>query len=57
MKVGSVVRYTKKYPDGMEIDWIGVVVSAPLAGGSILVQWSNGVKQWGNRHRLEVICK
>ena len=62
MQVGTVVKYTKKYPDGMEMDWIGIVIDCEIDGDGVVphVQWSNGMRQWRydvRFGRLEVICK
>jgi hypothetical protein len=57
MQVGDLVRYRKKYPDGMEIDWIGVVIDNTPTASRILVQYSNGMKHWKQPNDLEVICK
>ena len=58
MQVGTVVRYRKKYPDGMEIDWIGLVVDNTRVGvANSLVQWSNGMRHWIHESDLEVLCK
>ncbi len=65
MQVGDLVRYRKKYPDGMEIDWIGIVIDCEIDSiGRVVphVQWSNGMRQkiWDWRLptvELEVICK
>ena len=58
MQVGSLVRYRYKYPDGMEIDWIGVVIDNTRVGvAPILVQYSNGMRHWKPINELEVICK
>ena len=59
MQVGSLVRYRKEYPDGMKIDWIGVVIdnTRGTAAERILVQYSNGMKHWKQPNDLEVICK
>ena len=55
MQIGTVVRYQYKYPDGMEIDWIGTVLDFDCKNA--LVQWSNGVRDWRFPRQLEVICK
>ena len=56
MQVGSLVRYRKEYPDGMKIDWVGIVVDNTRVGGSpILVQYSNGMRHWKQPNDLEVI--
>lgn len=65
MQVGSVVRYHYKYPDGMDIDWIGIVaeVGHPTPMDCLeeriffRVQWSNGLWDWRRERELEVICK
>ena len=58
MRIGSVVRYQYKYPDGMEIDWIGVVIDNNRVGvAPILVQYANGMRHWKQPNDLEVICK
>ena len=59
MQVGTLVRYQYKYPDGMEIDWIGVVIdnTRGTAAERILVQYSNGMRHWKQPNDLEVICK
>ncbi len=62
MQVGDLVRYQYKYPDGMEIDWVGIVTEAkpPTAKDWRLffrVHWSNGMRQWRPERDLEVICK
>ena len=58
MRIGSVVRYQYKYPDGMEIDWIGVVVDNNRVGvAPILVQYTNGMRHWKQPNDLEVICE
>ena len=61
MEVGSLVRYTKEYPDGTKKDWIGVVIDCEIDSiGRIVphVQWGNGMKQWRyDMRELEVICK
>ena len=58
MRIGSVVRYRKKYPDGMKIDWVGVVIDNNRVGvAPILVQYSNGTRHWKQPNDLEVICK
>ena len=62
MQIGTVVRYQYKYPDGMEIDWIGTVteVKPPRAEDWRLffrVQWSNGLWDWRTESDLEVICE
>ena len=62
MTVGTVVRYQYKYPDGMEIDWLGVVteIKPPTAKDWRIfywVQWSNGLSDWRLPRELEVICK
>tara|TARA_R110000851_G_scaffold300885_1_gene457125 strand:- start:422 stop:598 length:177 start_codon:yes stop_codon:yes gene_type:complete len=56
MQVGSLVRYRKEYPDGMKIDWVGIVIDNTRVGGSpILVQYSNGMRHWKQPNDLEVI--
>jgi hypothetical protein len=55
MQVGTVVRYRHKYPDGIEIDWIGVVIESGRTA-PILVQYSNGMRHWKQPNDLEVIC-
>ena len=56
MQVGSLVRYRKEYPDGMKIDWVGIVVDNTRVGGSpILVQYSNGMRHWKQPNDREVI--
>ena len=58
MRIGSIVRYQYKYPDGMKIDWIGVVVDNTRVGvAPILVQYSNGMRHWKQPNDLEVICE
>lgn len=62
MQVGSVVRYQCRYPDGMEIDWVGIVteVKPPRTKDWRLffrVQWNSGVLDWRPERDLEVICK
>ena len=62
MQVGSVVRYQYKYPDGMEIDWLGIVteIKPPTAKDWRLffrVQWNNGLWDWRTEWELEEICK
>ena len=62
MQVGNVVRYRKKYPDGMEIDWIGIVskVGHPHPMEQFIlywVQWSNGLSDWRTEWELEVVCE
>ncbi len=62
MRIGSVVRYQYKYPDGMEIDWIGIVTeradsSAGFSATGFYVQWNNGVLDWRLPRELEVICE
>jgi len=62
MQVGTVVRYQYKYPDGMEIDWLGVVteIKQPTAEDwrlFFLVQWNSGVLDWRLESGLEVVCK
>ena len=58
MQIGTVVRYRYKYPDGMEIDWIGTVIDNTRVGGApILVQYTNGMRHWKQPNDLEVICK
>tara|TARA_R110000824_G_scaffold244282_1_gene433011 strand:+ start:1267 stop:1443 length:177 start_codon:yes stop_codon:yes gene_type:complete len=56
MQVGSLVRYRKEYPDGMKIDWVGIVIDNTRVGGApILVQYSNGMRHWKQPNDLEVI--
>ena len=58
MQVGSLVRYRKEYPDGMKIDWVGIVIDADEAKRlPILVQYSNGMKHWKQPNDLELLCK
>jgi hypothetical protein len=62
MQVGSLVRYQYKYPDGMEVDWIGIVakVGHPHPKDWRIfywVQWSNGLSDWRAERDLEVICE
>ena len=62
MQVGSVVRYRKKYPDGMDIDWIGIVaeIGSPPTNDErffFRVDWSNGLWDWMTERELEVICE
>ena len=65
MQVGSVVRYRKKYPDGMDIDWIGIVaeIGYPHPMDRLeeriffRVDWSNGLWDWRTEWELEVICE
>ena len=58
MQVGDLVRYRKEYPDGMKIDWVGLVVDNIDGDGAlILVQYSNGMRHWKQPNELEVICK
>ena len=58
MQVGSLVRYRKEYPDGMKIDWVGIVIDNDEAKRlPILVQYSNGMRHWKQPNDLEVICK
>ena len=30
MQAGDLVRYQHKYPDGMEVDWIGIVIDCEI---------------------------
>ncbi len=56
MQVGDLVRYRKEYPDGMKIDWVGIVIDNTRVGGApILVQWSNGMRHWKQPNDLEVV--
>ena len=59
MKVGDLVRYQSRYPDGMEINWVGIVIGCEIDSiGRVVphVQWSNGMRQWRYDMRdLEVI--
>jgi hypothetical protein len=59
MKIGTIVRYQYKYPDGMEMDWIGTVLDFDCK--NVLVQWMSidacGLRQWRQPRELEVICK
>jgi hypothetical protein len=58
MQIGTVVRYRRKYPDGMDIDWIGVVIENERVGvAPILVQYTNGMRHWKQPNDLEIICK
>ena len=59
MQVGSVVRYQNKYPDGMDIDWIGMVIKIePIDGRPFLrVEWNNGLWDYRTKSELEVICE
>ncbi len=57
MRIGTVVRYRRKYPDGMDIDWIGVVIESERGFAPILVQYTNGMRHWKQPNDLEVICK
>ena len=62
MRIGSVVRYIKKYPDGMEMDWIGIVIDCEIDSiGRVVphVRWNFGqISQWRyDMRELEVICK
>ena len=59
MQVGSLVRYQYKYPDGMEIDWVGIVTEVRAMDWRLFfrVQWSNGMRQWKPERDLEVVCK
>ena len=58
MRIGTVVRYQYKYPDGMKIDWVGVVIDNNRVGvAPILVQYTNGMRHWNQPNDLEVICK
>ena len=61
MQVGDLVRYQHKYPDGMEIYWIGMVIDCEIDSvGRIVphVQWNNGLRQWRyDMRELEVICE
>jgi hypothetical protein len=58
MQVGDLVRYRKEYPDGMKIDWVGIVIDNTRVGGAlILVQYSNGMRHWKQPNDLEIICK
>ena len=61
MQVGSLVRYRKKYPDGMKIDWVGVVIDISTDHPNKHIQWvsesANGLRQWRHPSVLEVICK
>tara|TARA_B100000963_G_scaffold197762_1_gene172105 strand:+ start:288 stop:473 length:186 start_codon:yes stop_codon:yes gene_type:complete len=61
MQVGDLVRYQHKYPDGMEIYWIGMVIDCEIDSvGRIVphVQWNNGLRQWRyDMRELEIICK
>ena len=61
MRIGSIVRCQYKYPDGVEIDWLGIVeIKPPTAEDWRLfyrVQWNNGMRQWRPERDLEVICK
>ncbi len=56
MQVGDLVRYRKEYPDGMKIDWVGIVIDNTRVGcAPILVQWSNGMRHWKQPNDLEVV--
>ena len=62
MQVGSLVRYHYRYPDGMEVDWIGTVtkVGHPTPKDWRIfywVQWSNGLSDWRHPLDLEVLCE
>ena len=65
MQVGNVVRYQHNYPDGLQIDWIGIVAEVgyphPMdcweARILFRVQWSNGLWDWRTERELEVLCK
>ena len=58
MQVGTVVRYRKKYPDGMKIDWVGIVIdNDEVKRLPILVQYTNGMRHWKQPNDLEIICK
>ena len=59
MQVGDLVRYQHKYPDGMEIDWIGTVTEVKRRDRQLFfrVQWNSGVLDWRLESDLEVICK
>ena len=60
MQVGTVVRYIKKYPDGTEIDWIGIVIGVADHPNKH-IQWVSegacGLRQWRHPSVLEVLCK
>ena len=62
MQVGSLVRYHCKYPDGIEIDWVGIVteVKPPRPNDwrrFFHVQWNSGVLDWRLPRELELLCK
>ena len=61
MQVGSLVRYQCKYPDGIEIDWLGIVIDSPADNPNKHSQWLSesacGLRQWRHTSVLEVICK
>ena len=64
MQIGSLVRCQYKYPDGMEIDWIGIVAEIKPANELVeksrlfyRVQWNSGVLDWRVESDLEAICK
>ena len=57
MQAGDLVRYRKEYPDGMKIEWIGIVVDNTPTASRILVQYTNGMRHWKQPDELEVICK
>ncbi len=57
MQIGTVVRYRKEYPDGMKIDWVGIITKQTPMRLKFLVQWSSGVLDWRHPRELEVICE
>ena len=58
MQVGDLVRYRKEYPDGMKIDWVGIVIdNDEVKRLPILVQYTNGMRHWKQPNDLEIICK
>ena len=62
MQIGTIVRYIKKYPDGIEMDWIGIVIDCEIdENGSVVphVRWNfDGISQWRyDMRELEVICE
>ena len=57
MQIGTVVRYRKKYPDGMKIDWIGIVIDISIDHPNKHIHWNNGMRQWRHPSVLEVVCE